>query len=210
MKKSKQLTLFPNQTKKFFGGALLYKKRKSRRPLSKKDSIHLVLRSEWAMGKDSFLAKRNHQAIKHILIRFSKKFGVRIYQQAITSNHIHLLLRITNRTLYTAFIKAISGQIACHTMGQQSFKLFADTRTKSAAGDGSKSAAEAKAIHQTPEGFWQFRPFSRITNWGKDFKQCIGYLKQNILEAFGFINYKPRKNHYAAWIKHAAPVFSSS
>ncbi len=201
MKKFKQLSLFPNQQKKFFGGALLYKKRKSKRPLSKKDSIHLVLRSEWATGRDSFLAKRNNQAIKQILVRFSKKFGVRIYQQALTSNHIHLLLRITNRTLYTAFIKAISGQIASHAMGQQSFKLFADARKKVAAGDGS--------IHQAPEVFWQFRPFSRITNWGKDFKQCTGYLKQNILEALGFVNYKPRKNHYAAWIKHASPVFRS-
>ncbi len=210
MKKIKQLTLFPNQTKKFFGGALLYKKRKSKRPLSKKDSIHLVLRSEWATGRDSFLAKRNHHGIKQILVRFSKKFGVKIYHQAITSNHLHLLLRITNRTLYTAFIKAISGQIASHTMGQQSFKVFASSRKKPAAGDGSKASTDATSLHQIPEGFWQFRPFSRITNWGKDFKQCTGYLKQNFLEALGFINYKPRKYHYAAWIKHAAPVFSSS
>ncbi len=209
MKKIKQLTLFPNQQKKFFGGALLYKKRKSKRPLSKKDSLHLVLRSEWAMGKDSFLARRNHQVIKQILVRFSKKFGVRVYQQAINSNHIHLLLRITNRTLYKAFIKAIAGQIASHTMGQQSFKVFKSARAKKAAGDGSKAAVEAKSIHQTPEGFWQFRPFSRITNWGRDFKHCIGYLKLNILEAFGFVNYKPRKNYYSAWIKHVAPVFSS-
>ena len=222
MKKSKQLALFPNQQKKFFGGALLFKKRKSKRPLSKKDSIHLVLRSEWAMGKDSFLAKRNHLPIRQILLRFSKKFGVKVYQQAITSNHIHLLLRITNRALYTAFIKAISGQIASHTMGQQSFKVFASARTKLVAGYGTTSSVSPKsnkhadavnivtAIHQTPEGFWQFRPFSRITNWGRDFKQCIGYLKQNILEAFGFVNYKPRKNYYSKWIKHAAPVFSSS
>ncbi len=209
MKKFKQLTLFPNQQKKFFGGALLYKKRKSRRPLSRKDSIHLVLRSEWATGRDSFLAKRNHSVIKQMLMRFSKKFGVKIYQQAITSNHIHLLLRITNRTLYTAFIKAVAGQIASHAMGQQSFKEFATSRMKLAAGDGSKASTEAKPIHQTPEGFWQFRPFSRITNWGRDFKQCIGYLKQNILEAFGFVNYKLRKNHYTAWIKHAAPIFTS-
>ncbi len=119
MKKIKQLTLFPNQQKKFFGGALLFKKRKSKRPLSKKDSIHLVLRSDWATGRDSFLAKRNHQAIKQILVRFSKKFGVRIYQKAITSNHIHLLLRITNRTLYIAFIKAtpwISKALKCLLM----------------------------------------------------------------------------------------------
>ena len=92
---------------------------------------------------------------------------------------------------------------------------------KPAAGDGSTASVSSKsninadavnnvsAIHQTPEGVWQFRPFSRITNWGRDFKQCIGYLKQNILEAFGFVNYKPRKNHYAAWIKQAAPAFNS-
>ncbi len=229
MKKPKQLPLFPNQTKKFFGGALLYKKRKSRRPLSKKDSIHLVLRSEWAMGTESFLAKRNHQAIKLILVRFSKRFGVKIYQQAITSNHIHLLLRITNRPLYKGFIKAISGQIASHTMGQQSFKVFKSARTNMTAGDGSTALVNSRrikgsgalgdkvantgvtvaTIHQTPEGFWQFRPFSRITNWGRDFKKCIGYLKQNVLEAFGFVNYKPRKNYYAAWIRHAAPVFES-
>ena len=220
MKKTKQLTLFPNQTKKFFGGALLYKKRKSKRPLSKKDSIHLVLRSEWAMGSNSFLAKRNHQAIKSILLRFSKKFGVKIYQQAINSNHVHLLLGITNRALYKAFIKAVSGQIASHTMAQQSFKVFITAHKKKTTGDGSKAADQAKSAqyqnpsgirstHQNPEGFWQFRPFSRIVNWGKDFKCCVSYLKQNILEAFGFVNYKFRINYYTAWIKHAAPVFRS-
>ncbi len=86
MKKTKQFTLFPNQTKKIFGGALLYKKRKSKRPLSKKDSIQLVLRSEWAMGSDSFLAKRIYQVIE--------------------------------------------GQIASHTMNQQSFKVFALVRLR--------------------------------------------------------------------------------
>ena len=210
MKKSKQLTLFPNQQKKFFGGALLYKKRKSKRPLSKKDSIHLVLQSKWAVGRDSFLTSGNHQAIKQILMRFSKKFGVKIYQQAINSNHLHLLLRIPNRALYVAFIKAVSGQIASLVMAQQSFKVFTHGRQKKAAGDGSNALTEVGATqHQTPEGFWQFRPFSRICNWGRDFKSCIGYLKQNILEAFGFVNYKPRKNYYTAWIKHVAPVFSS-
>ena len=206
MKKTKQLTLFPNQTKKFFGGALLYKKRKSRRPLSKKDCVHLVLRSEWAMGTDSFLAKRHYRVIKQLLQHFSTKFGVRIYQQSINSNHIHLLLRITNRALYTAFIKAVSGQIACQIMGQQCFEDFVRTRKKiskktqkkNTAGDGSN-----------PQGFWQFRPFSRIVNWGPDFKSAVSYLKQNILEAFGFVNYKPRKNYYSAWIQHAAPVLST-
>ncbi|MBC7421426.1 MAG: hypothetical protein H7328_11930, partial [Bdellovibrio sp.] len=50
-----------------------------------------------------------------------------------------------------------------------------------------------------------FRPFSRVVNWGRDFKTCVSYLKQNFLEAFGFVKYKPRKNLYATWLKQAAP-----
>lgn len=227
MIKTKQLNLFQNhaKNKKFFGGALLYKKRKSQRPLSRKEAIHLVLRSPWAMGQDSFLAKRNQFAIKQILGRFGKKFGVRIYQQAINSNHLHLLLRITNRQLYRAFIKAIAGQIASHVMGQQSFLLFSASRMKlntnnrrireGCAGDGSKVSATAIAGDgswcTTPAesltGFWEFRPFSRVVNWGRDFKICLAYVKQNVLEALGFVNYRPRKNYYSAWLKLVAPVF---
>lgn len=103
--------------KKFFGGALLAGKRKSIRPLSSKDSIHFVLRSQWAMGRDSFLAPRNKSSIERIIRRFALKFGVRIYRQTFNSNHIHLLLRITNRVLYRAFIKAVPGKIASHVIG---------------------------------------------------------------------------------------------
>lgn len=178
------------------------------------------------MGSDSFLAKRNHHVIKQILVRFSKKFGVRIYQQAINSNHVHLVLRITNRTLSAGFIKAVSGQITSHTVRQQSFRVFALARLQKAAGDGSKTLQQSQAgggtagistaglsnemaKHQKPEGFWQFRPFSRVISWGRDFKSCISYLKQNTLEAFDFMNYKLRRNYYSAWIKSAARVFET-
>ena len=171
------------------------------RPLTSKDSIHLVLRSLWAMGPDSFLVKRNHRRIELIITRFAKKFGVRVYQVAINSNHLHLLLRITNRRLYRAFIKAISGQIASQVMGQQSFLDFVKSRKRSSAGDGSRTALEGNKDGKNKSGFWEFRPFSRIVNWGKDFKTCVKYLKQNVLEAFGFIAYKPRENFYKAWIK---------
>ncbi len=226
MKKEKQFSFLNSEPipKRFFGGALLHGRRKGLRPLSRKDSVHFVLRSEWAMGRDSFLAKRNYASIQYIIKRFAKKFGVRIYQQSINSNHLHLLLRITNRALYKAFIKAISGQIASHVMGQQSFKLFAESRRQGAAGDGSSSMNEAMGnannakkttnaanniplptVNKIKQGFWQFRPFSRLVNWGRDFKICTSYLKQNILEAFGFVKYKHRKNHYSTWIKQSAP-----
>jgi REP element-mobilizing transposase RayT len=218
MKKSKQLSLFTDSIRpqKFFGGALLEGRRKSMRPLTSKDSIHFVLRSSWAMGSDSFLAQRNRQKIDQIISRFAKKFGVRIYERAINSNHLHLLLRMTNRRLYRAFIKAVSGQIASQVMGQKSFLDFSRSRRNSVRGDGPKalSAVPTSTITERKKstvkaGFWQFRPFSRVVNWGRDFKMCVSYLKQNVLEAFGFVPYKPRKNPYAAWIKHVAPKINT-
>ncbi len=202
MKKQKQLSLLKPQAK-FFGGALLHGKRKALRPLSSKDSIHFVLRSQWAYGKDSFLAKQNYNAIQKILKRFALQFGVRIYQQSTNSNHIHLLLRITNRQLYRAFIKAITGKIASHVIKQrckasgcrapeQSFKRFLEAKRMSEAGDGCRATKKQR--------FWQYRPFSRLVNWGKDFKISLQYLKQNTLEAVGFVAYKPRKQYYANWL----------
>ena len=206
-RKNQQLSFIKPQLK-FFGGILLNGRRKSTRPLSSKDSIHFVLRSSWAMVSDSFLASKNRKSVDLLITHFAKKFGVKIYQRAIQTNHIHLLLRITNRTLYKAFIRALSGKIASYVMGQQSFKLFKESRMVSLkskrvseGGDGSfpshdqvKSEAYLKS-----EGFWEYRPFSRIVNWGRDFKNCTSYLKQNILEALGFIPYTARKDYYSRW-----------
>lgn len=202
MKKAKQLSLI-KPSRKFFGGALLHRKRKSMRPLSSKDAIHFVLRSQWAMGPDSFLAARNRRAIERIVHRFAIKFGIRIYQQALNSNHIHLVLRITNRVLYRAFIKSVSGKVASHVMGQQSFRIFSQARIKEAkAGYGSRSARnDSDAPSTLSPTFWQFRPFSRVVNWGSDFKTCIKYVKQNFLEALGFVPYKARKNYYSRWLE---------
>jgi putative transposase len=203
MQKSKQLSFIRPQAK-FFGGALLQSKRKSQRPLTAKDSIHFVLRSEWAKGRNSFLVAKNRTVIGRILDHFAKKFGVRIYQKSINSNHIHLLLKITNRTLYRAFIKSISGQIASHVMEQQSFILFQKQQQFQERGDGPPKSKFERGKQQC---FWQFRPFSRIVNWGRDFKICTMYLKQNVLEAFGFVQYNVRRNYYSAWIKKVSPQF---
>ncbi|MBC7465515.1 MAG: hypothetical protein H7256_05940, partial [Bdellovibrio sp.] len=133
---------------------------------------------------------------------FALKFGVRIYRQAINSNHIHLLLKITNRVLYRAFIKAVSGKIASHVMGEQSFKLFSQARQGLKALNKEYGAGDGSA-ERLSSSFWQFRPFSRLVNWGMDFKTCAKYLRQNVLEALGFAAYKPRKNNYQIWLRDA-------
>lgn len=172
------------------------------RPLSSKEAIHFVLRSHWAMGRDSFLQNRNRQFIDCTIKRFAKKFGVRIYRQSINSNHIHLLLRITNRVLYCAFIKAVSGKIATHVMAGQSFAQYVKSGRQQGRGDG---ALTVKRRVDTKLAFWQFRPFSRVVSWGKDFTKCAKYVKQNVLEALGFVPYTSRRNYYLKWLRETVP-----
>ena len=63
---------------------------------------------------------------------------------------------------------------------------------------------------KTSQGFWEFRPFSRIVNWGRDFKTCVQYLKKNVLEALGFVPYKPRKDYYSKWLKDVLPDLTAA
>ena len=115
-------------------------------------------------GSDSFLASRNRRSVDLLITRFAKKFGVKIYQKAIQTNHIHLLLRITDRTLYKAFIRALSGKIASHVMGQQSFKLFKvsrllllNSKRVSEGGDRSFSSHDRvkSETYLKSKGFWE-------------------------------------------------------
>ena len=195
MKKPIQYNLFKTELR-FFGGSLLKGRRKSLRPLSTKDPIHLVMRSAWAKGKYSFLRPYNRKSIEHLIAILAKRFGVRVYQAAIQGNHIHLVLRIPHRIQYKAFIKVLSSKIALQIMGAPSFALFLENLGRSSGGDG---------LAKRKNGFWELRPFTRVLNWGKDFRKCCAYLAQNTLEAIGFIAYTPRKNHYAKCLQEAGP-----
>jgi REP element-mobilizing transposase RayT len=188
MKKSKQLQLIPQKTnQRFFGGALLKGRRKSMRPLARNEAIHFVLRSPYAKGATSFRSRKNLPEIEKILAACARKYQVRIYRKAIQSNHIHLILKIHNRWLYRCFISVISGKIASLVMNQLSFQNFLKSLEP---GEGCREREKGQA-------FWEFRPFSRILTWGKDYQNCCRYLLRNILEAFGFIAYKPRAKNFA-------------
>ncbi|MBX9769142.1 MAG: transposase [Bdellovibrionales bacterium] len=185
--KSLQLTLFKKDLR-FHGGRLLLGKRKSLRPLSTKDPIHLVLRSSWAWGRWSFLGPQNKPVISSMIKTLSQKYGVRIYRTAIQSNHLHLVLRIESRKTYKAFIRVLSAKIAVHVMRRANFEAFRETLPP--------SRGDARETQGKGQKFWQFRPFTRVLNWGKDFQRCCGYVVQNILEATGFVLYRDRKDHY--------------
>lgn len=196
---SSQLSLFPMRSnKRFFGGSLLHGRRKTPRPLNIKEAIHFVLRSQFGYGLRSFRSAKNQKIIDRILDKASAKYRVKIYRRAVQSNHIHLVLKVPSRTAYKAFIAVISGKIAQAMMDYSSFKDFLFQLALEESCGLSKAPGEGaiKAPYQG-QAFWEYRPFSRILYWGKDYNTTIAYLLKNTLEALGFIPYVERKKNFA-------------
>jgi putative transposase len=133
---------------------------KRQRPLSTKQSMHLVLRSKQATHKWSLRLYRKD--IDIILRRFAYKYRVQILSYANVGNHLHLHIRLHNRRNYRAFIRAISAAIMMKVTG------FCQWRPK-------------------PEGFrfWEHRPFSRIVSGYRAFIRMVDYIQINYLEGLG-------------------------
>lgn len=168
---ARQLSFFPSPTK-FFGGALLCGKRKTQRSLAFKRPIHLVLRSSKAKGRWAFLDYRNKPKIERWIREFSKRNSLRVYATAISWNHIHIVVRFPNRALYNKFVRSITGTLPKVVFG----------------------------FEHPHETFWDFRPFTRIVEWGRDYRGVLAYLLQNTLEALGLTKYKSRKDRYSVWL----------
>ena len=41
--------------------------------------------------------------------------------------------------------------------------------------------------------FWDLRPYSKIIEWGREFRSVTRYFLQNTFEALGFVPYQPRR-----------------
>ena len=94
---------FMKDYKNEFGGSLLIGKRKTKRPLSTKQPIHLVLKS---CHKSVF--NPSNQSLKNLIGKQAKQFNIKIYDQALNWSHIHLLINLQNKSDYVKFIRALT------------------------------------------------------------------------------------------------------
>ena len=161
---------FIKPVKNQFGGALLKGNPKSKRPLSLKSPLHLVLKSQKAFGPSSMLAKAHVKEIDQLVRRQATACGVKIYHFVNVGNHLHLVIRLQDRRLYRVFIRAVSGLIARQVLGNQR-----GAKSQNLSKDmGLNEEKKSKKIQ-----FWLARPFTRLVTWGPDYKGLSLYMKKN-------------------------------
>lgn len=172
----KQLTLagFEGLGVKKFGGSLLKGNPREARPISVKRPMHLVMRSTLATGRRSFLLSDRAREIKDLVHRAGRVQGVRVYRYANSGNHLHLIIMPRSRAAFHAFVRAISGLIARLTLERE------------------RGPARVGLLRVgATAGFWDARPFTRILEWGREFRGVADYLLRNVLEAAGFSDLLP-------------------
>lgn len=168
MQTAKQMgfQILDEKAAKFFGGVYLRKSHaKAKRPVTTKRSMHLVMKSSLAKGERSFL--KHAHGIQDVVREQAKRFGVRVYRYANAGNHIHMIILPSSRSGFNSFVRSLSGIIARMVLGAE--------------------RGSAKGLQ-----FWDQRPFTRILEWGREYRGVVRYLVQNSLEALGFIAYTPR------------------
>jgi len=129
-----------------------------------KHAEHLVLRARLPILR----MKQNKFLISSLLFEIAGRFEVKIYNNSLNSNHIHLLVKAPTQKSLHDFLRVLTGQIAQRITG----------------------AVRGK---KNKFSFWLRPAWKRIVHWGRDFLGLHQYIYQNQLEALGLITYQPRK-----------------
>jgi REP element-mobilizing transposase RayT len=176
----KQLDLINPKSKILeHGGTQSIGKRKSQRPLSTKRPVHLVLKSNIAVGHRSLM--RHRPLIEKVITRSRKRFGIKVYEFAIVSNHIHFLVRGFSRLALQNFFRVVAGHIAQEILRAHPLS------------NAEQQEAGGAPKNRKHNRFWISRIYSRIVTWGREFQAVKKYVIQNTLEALKLIVFKTRK-----------------
>jgi len=153
-----------------YGGELRKKaKGRSHRPLVfRSGSMHITLKSSQARGSSSFQASHLRKKVAHFVTEFSAKKGVKILSFANVGNHLHLHVKLTNLTLYKAWIRGLTSGLAMASQGLQGLKSL-----------------KARGLR-----FWDHRPFSRVIQSFRHFSNTKSYVEVNLLEGLGMPRYQ--------------------
>ena len=192
--------------KREHGGSLSVGKRRSYRAFNPKLSLHVTLKSDFAVGPRSLF--RHKKLILSILRKNQLRFNVKAYTYALAGNHLHLLIKGQTREDIQNFFRVFAGHIAqriliecplvlkpggapqiCNTDRLKCCGLnnHATSILKFSGGDKVKEGCK-----KNQRKFWKFLIYSRVVTWGREFKRVCGYIEKNVLETLHLIAYEPR------------------
>ena len=140
------------------GGRESKGKRKSTRPFAPKTSIHLVLKSKRASGAWSMKHRKNQSRITSMVYVYASRFRVQVYSFANVGDHLHLLVKASDRKDLADYLRVLAGRIAVTVSGAKKY---------------------VKKIGR----FWDHLCWSRLVKWGKEFHLVQRYVFTNELEA---------------------------
>lgn len=155
----RQLSLIPNAPL-HHGGELARGRRKSSRPLTSRKPLHLVLKARFPL-------RRHRSLISGEAHRLAEKFCCRIYDIAVASDHVHLVLKISGRKEYCAFIRSLTGLLA-RKIKRRLFLLMPFTRIA----NWGKDFARLKGyLRQNREEAAGERPYEPRVDWYRRYRK---------------------------------------
>jgi hypothetical protein len=160
------------------GGSESRGKRKTRRPLTTKHSLHVVLKSQRAKGRRALIWHARY--INTRIQTAARRFGVRVYGKAIHFNHIHLQVRGTAIIGLQNFFRVVAGHVAQEILREVPL-----------------NENEVKSIASTQRRFWEDLLFSRLVSWGREYKRVQDYIAKNIREVEEALGATPAKGKTA-------------
>jgi REP element-mobilizing transposase RayT len=137
--------------------------RKNARPFSPKLSMHVTLWSSQARGQQSMTRPANEKKIRRLVFGLAEKFNVKVYSFANSGNHLHLLLRATEKLNFQNYLRSLTGLIARSVTRAERGRRFGK--------------------------FWDQLAYSRLVSWGNDFNNVIKYVARNAIEGAGLAKY---------------------
>lgn len=106
------------------GGATALGRRKSRRPLSCRRPLQVVLSAARVPTRLGLSSKQNAAWARTIIGRQSRKFGVKVASYSLIDNELHLICRISSRVGFQNFLRSSTALIARKLTGARKGKSF--------------------------------------------------------------------------------------
>jgi len=97
---------FLGDFKREFGGSLLEGKRKTKRPLSTKEPIHLVLKST---GNRVF--SPGDRRIENLIRNQAAKYKIKLFRVSLNWTHVHAIVQVKDRKTYNSFIRTVTARL---------------------------------------------------------------------------------------------------